>query len=70
MLQQFQADGPDGIFDTRRLVHVNTIGAFGDALIGPRLRLSGSADEAGARDAFVDWFSGLIELYIGKAAGL
>ncbi len=59
---------PD-IEDTRRVVHLTTIAAFGDALIGPRLRQSGGAEEAAARDAFIAWFSGLIELYIGKTAG-
>ncbi len=63
---------PD-VEDTRRVVHLTTIAAFGDALIGPRLRQAedknGGAGEAAARDAFIAWFSNLIELYIGKAAG-
>ncbi len=60
---------PD-IADTRRVVHLTTIAAFGDALIGPRLRQAQGEQERAARTAFETWFSGLIELYIGKAAGL
>jgi AcrR family transcriptional regulator len=59
---------PD-IEDTRRVVHLTTIAAFGDALIGPRLRQAQADHEAAARDAFIAWFSNLIALYIGKAAG-
>jgi AcrR family transcriptional regulator len=58
------------IEDTRRVVHLTTIAAFGDALIGPRLRHSDGPHEVTARDEFETWFSELIALYIGKAAGL
>jgi AcrR family transcriptional regulator len=47
--------------DTRRYVHLVTIAAFGDAMIGPRLRGSTDpAEEIKARELFERWFIGLI----------
>jgi AcrR family transcriptional regulator len=58
------------IQDTRAIVHLVTIAAFGDALIGPRLRQTSGAAEKAASRAFEQWFSGLIERHIrGTAQG-
>jgi AcrR family transcriptional regulator len=56
---------PD-IADTRAVVHLTTIAAFGDAVIGKRLR-QGAAERA-ARERFEKWFSGLLDLYLGTMA--
>jgi TetR/AcrR family transcriptional regulator, repressor for neighboring sulfatase len=48
---------------TRAIVHLTTIAAFGDALIGPRLRRCSTADEPAARQRFEKWFAGLIAAY-------
>jgi AcrR family transcriptional regulator len=50
---------------TRALVHLTTIAAFGDALIGARLRQSSTADEPAARRRFERWFAALLESYAG-----
>jgi AcrR family transcriptional regulator len=57
---------PD-IADTRAVVHLTTLAAFGDAVIGKRLR-QGAAERA-ARERFEKWFSGLLDLYLGTMAG-
>jgi AcrR family transcriptional regulator len=59
---QFAAPGhaPDRS-DSAAIVHLVTIAAFGDAMIGPLLRRAASAaDEAGARARFETWLSALI----------
>jgi AcrR family transcriptional regulator len=57
---------PD-IEDTRAVVHLTTIAAFGDALIGPRLRQTSGAKERAQRERFEKWFSALLDLYIDTA---
>jgi len=46
---------------TRAIVHLTTIAAFGDALIGARLRACSSADEPAARRRFEKWFAALLD---------
>lgn len=46
---------------TRTLVHLTTIVAFGDALIGARLRQCSKADEPAARRRFERWFAALLD---------
>jgi len=46
---------------TRAIVHLTTIAAFGDALIGARLRGCSSADEPAARRRFEKWFAALLD---------
>lgn len=60
---------PD-IEDTRAVIHLTTVVAFGDAIIGSRLRQAGSeARERAARDRFETWFAGLLDLYLNEKAG-
>jgi len=57
------------LFDTQAIVHLTTIAAFGDALIGPRLRRAGDADsEAASRRRFEAWFSALINSFVSAKA--
>jgi len=67
---KFAAPGtvPD-IEDTRAVIHLTTIAAFGDAVIGPRLRQGAGAKERAARDRFESWFAGLLDLYLNEKAG-
>jgi AcrR family transcriptional regulator len=62
-------EAPPGVcFDkdqTRAIVHLTTIAAFGDALIGSRLR--SSVNEPAARQRFVKWFATLLDLYADGA---
>ena len=53
---------PD-IADSRNVVHLVTVAAMGDALIGPRLRRAGD-NERVAGAAFEKWFSDLITLFM------
>jgi AcrR family transcriptional regulator len=47
--------------DTRRYVHLVIVVAFGDAMIGPRLRGAASlAQEITAREGFESWFAELV----------
>lgn len=56
-------------FDSRAVIHLVNIAAFGDALIGARLRQAG-AKEAAKRAAFERWFSELLDMYLrAKATG-
>jgi AcrR family transcriptional regulator len=56
--------------DSAALVHLVTIAAFGDALIGPLLRRSASeADDAQARTGFEAWLSGLIATHAERYGG-
>ncbi len=59
--------GPPDIFDTRAIIHLVTIAAFGDALIGARLRHAG-AKEAAKRAAFERWFGELLDMYLRAKA--
>ncbi len=53
--------------DTRAVVHLVAVAAFGDAIIGPRMR-TGVKDEAAARDMFVTRFGEMIETYLRAKA--
>lgn len=54
---------------TRAMVHLTTIAAFGDALIGARLRRSSTVDEPAARRLFEKWFAALLESYADEIGG-
>jgi AcrR family transcriptional regulator len=57
------------LFDTQAIVHLTTIAAFGDALIGPRLRRASDAEsEAGSRRRFEAWFSALLNSFVSAKA--
>jgi len=58
---------PD-IEDTRAVIHLTTLAAFGDAIIGPRLRQSDGARERAQRERFEKWFGALLDLYLTTAA--
>jgi len=58
---------PD-IEDTRAVVHLTTIAAFGDAVIGQRLRQSSGPKERAQRERFENWFSELVNLYLHTAS--
>jgi AcrR family transcriptional regulator len=68
MRKGFAAPGiePD-LADTRAVIHLTTLAAFGDALIGPRLRNAG-AREAEEREAFERWYGALLEMYLTAKA--
>jgi AcrR family transcriptional regulator len=53
----------------RAIVHLTTIAAFGDALIGARLRRCTSADEPAARGSFEKWFGALLDTYSEASRG-
>ncbi len=57
---------PD-IEDTRCAVHLTTIAAFGDALIGPRLRNGSGPAEVARRERFIQWFAKLLDMYFDAA---
>jgi hypothetical protein len=57
---------PD-IEDTRAVIHLTTIAAFGDAVIGPRLRRGHGEKERAARERFESWFVALLDLYMTAA---
>jgi TetR/AcrR family transcriptional regulator, repressor for neighboring sulfatase len=46
---------------TRAIVHLTTIAAFGDALIGARLRQRSASQEPAARRRFEKWFAALLD---------
>jgi AcrR family transcriptional regulator len=57
------------LFDTQAIVHLTTIAAFGDALIGPRLRRAAdAATEAASRRRFEIWFSALLNSFVTAKA--
>jgi AcrR family transcriptional regulator len=57
--------------DTRAIVHLTTLAAFGDAILGPRLRQAEDADaEVAQRRRFETWFEALISGFIARKAGL
>ena len=66
---QFAAPGtkPD-IADSRAVIHLATIAAFGDALIGARLRNAG-AKEPIARQEFERWLGALLDMFLRTKAG-
>ena len=68
MRKRFAAPGvePD-LADTRAVLHLTTLAAFGDALIGPRLRNAG-AREGEERAAFERWYGALLEMYLTAKA--
>jgi AcrR family transcriptional regulator len=53
----------------RSIVHLTTIAAFGDALIGARLRRCSSADEPAARRRFEKWFGSVLDTYSDTIRG-
>jgi hypothetical protein len=53
--------------DTRAVIHLTTIAAFGDALIGPRLRNAGPK-ESEQREAFERWYGELLDMYLTAKA--
>ena len=57
---------PD-IADSRAVIHLTTIAAFGDALIGARLRQAG-AKEPAARREFEQWYGALLDLFLRAKA--
>ena len=59
---------PPDLADTRAVLHLTMLAAFGDALIGPRLRNAG-AKEAEERAAFERWYGGLLDMYLMTKAG-
>jgi AcrR family transcriptional regulator len=65
---QFAIPGakPD-IADSRAVIHLATIAAFGDALIGARLRHAG-AKEPAARQDFERWFGALLDMFLRAKA--
>jgi len=55
------------IADTRAIVHLTTIAAFGDAILGKRLRQAPNAEEETARrDRFENWFSEMLNVYMTR----
>ena len=68
MRQRFAAPGaePD-LADTRAVLHLTTLAAFADALIGPRLRNAGPK-EAEERAAFERWYGELLDMYLRAKA--
>lgn len=53
--------------DTRAVVHLVAIAAFGDALIGPRMRTN-ARDASATRDGFIDRFGDMITAYLKAKA--
>ena len=54
---------PD-IEDTRMVAHLSAVTAFGDALMGQRMRAANSPKDKTAGDRFEKWFGELIVLYL------
>lgn len=67
--RQFAQPGyePD-LADSRAVVHLTTIAAFGDALIGARLRQADAKEQAARRD-FERWFGALLDMFLKAKAG-
>jgi AcrR family transcriptional regulator len=57
---------PD-IADSRAIIHLTTIAAFGDALIGARLRQAGAKEPAARRD-FERWYGALLDMFLRAKA--
>ena len=64
--------GPDPKFDiadSRAIVHLTTIAAFGDAVLGARLRRAGNKDEeAHLRARFEHWFGEMLNVYFRQTS--
>jgi AcrR family transcriptional regulator len=57
------------IADTRAIVHLTTITAFGDAILGKRLRRAQNPDEEIVQRAwFEDWFGEVLNIYMRRRA--
>lgn len=55
------------IADTRAIVHLTTIAAFGDAILGKRLRRAESPDDEIAQRAwFENWFGEVLNVYMTR----
>jgi AcrR family transcriptional regulator len=55
------------IADTRAIVHLTTITAFGDAILGKRLRRApNDAEEIAGRQWFENWFSEFLNAYMSR----
>ncbi len=55
------------IADTRAIVHLTTITAFGDAILGKRLRRAQSPDdEISQRAWFENWFGEMLNVYMTR----
>ena len=56
--------------DSRAMIHLTVVAAFGDAMIGQRLRRSPTpeADAEGA-EHFAAWFDRLLDEKIGQTSG-
>jgi AcrR family transcriptional regulator len=66
--KEFARPGADpDIADSRAIIHLVTIAAFGDALIGARLRQAGSKEPA-ARQDFERWLGALIDMFLRTKA--
>ncbi len=56
---------PPDLEDTRAVVHLTAIAAFGEALVGPRMRHSGpGAKDRAAAERFEAWFADMITTYL------
>jgi AcrR family transcriptional regulator len=55
---------PPDIADTRAVVHLTTIAALGDALMGARLRQTAGTEERAQGAAFEKWFGALITQFL------
>jgi hypothetical protein len=52
--------------DTKAIVHLTVVAAFGDAVIGQRLRRSPTSEaDAEAAARFADWYARLLDDWIG-----
>ena len=57
------------IEDTRAVIHLTTIAAFGDAILGARLRRAANAEEeARLRARFEHWFGEMLNVYFRNKA--
>lgn len=66
---QLAAPGvPVDIADSRAIIHLLAVAAFGDAIIGPRLRQAGAREEQ-MRARFEEWLAKLVTAYVQKQAG-
>jgi AcrR family transcriptional regulator len=67
---RLRISGPDpgfDIADTRAIVHLTTITAFGDAILGKRLRRAADpAGEIAGRESFEKWFGEFLNVYISR----
>jgi AcrR family transcriptional regulator len=55
------------IADTRAIIHLTTFAAFGDAILGKRLRRAPNVmEEIAQRQWFENWFSEVLNVYISR----